>query len=217
MCIGPVISILLVVGVGAGPLACGGGGGDGPSTTTVTLVADPAYDGRVSSGFIAFSPTSAIPWTGDMGASFHPTYFSRQLYAFDLSPLPVGARIVRATLRIYQADTMGTPYVKNGDVVVDHVNYFPDPGPDSYDGQNLQRDIGTLSTSPSLGWRSLDVTGRVANDFEGGRLWSQYRLRFWAERVVAPDDVNDCAYFSDAETSAIGVHGEQPQLVVEYE
>ena len=196
--------------------ACGGGGG--PSTTTVALYADPEMDGVVDvSGFIAFSPSRGVPTTGDYGASFRPDYFARQLYAFYLGPVPRSARIVRATLRIYQAHVVGEPYAKNGDVVVDLVDYFAEPGAESYDGQTLERDIGTLSTSPSLGWRSLDVTSQVAGNLAAGALWSQYRLRFWAFRSVPPDDENDFVYFTDAEDSGVGWNGEPPELVVEYE
>lgn len=198
-------------------VACGGGGGGGGDSTSRTIVLRSVrtLDGMVYSfGKVAF--VGLVPYTGDWGAVYTPTTRSRQLFAFSLEDLPPGARLTGAILQIDQIDVLGEPFAKLGDVVVDHVDYFATPGPDSYDGQNLQRRIGTLSTSAGLGVRSVDVTAQVANDWDAGRLWSQFRLRFYSELAVFVDDENDLVRFADAELLGTGT-GEAPALVVTYE
>jgi len=207
--------LVLVAGVPA-LTGCGGGGGGAPETPSLTVIAAPEYDGVTSSGgFIAFRPETSAGLTGDLEESFHPGYKMRQIFAFHVGALPAGARVVRAVLRLSQERVEGAPYDKNGDVVVDHVDYIPDPGPDTYDGQNLTRDVGTLSSSASLGRRSLDVTMAVRNDLSAGRPWSQFRLRFYTPLILPYiDHANDYVVFTDAESYG---GGEKPMLQIFYE
>jgi hypothetical protein len=208
--------LVLVAAVPALTGCGGGGGGGGTEVPSLTVIAAPEYDGVTSSGgFIAFRPEISSGLTGDLEDSFSPGFEMRQFFAFHLGALPAGARVVRAVLRLSQERVEGAPYDKNGNVVVDHVDYIPDPGPDTYDGQNLTRDIGTLSTSASLGRRSLVVTEAVRADLTAGRPWSQFHVRFYTP-VILPyiDHVNDFVEFTDAE--AYG-GGEQPTLQIFYE
>ena len=196
--------------------ACGGGGGGGDGTPSVTLIAAPEYDGLASTtGMVSFRPETAAPTTGDLEATYGPGYETRQLFAFHLGPLPAGVRVVRAELRLWQGVVEGAPYEKNGNVIVDHVDYIPDPGPNTYDGQDLSRDIGTLSTSAALGLRTLVVTEAVRADLVAGRPWSQFRLRFW-QPIVLPiiDHANDYVRFVTAEGR---VAGDLPTLVIFHE
>ena len=204
--------------------ACGGGGGGGdgirrdlyfPAETAV-LESDPNLDGVVDYG--GYYEPRAEGWaahTGDLEETIRPGYDSRQLYAFFLGPVPVGARVFRAELRLYQVEVEGNPYRKNGNVVVDHVDYVADPGLASYDHQDLERRIGTLSTNAFLEVKTLDVTDAVRADVEARRTWAQFRLRFWKE-VHHPilDLVNDYVCFTDAEGLA---GGPRPELVVTYQ
>ena len=205
------LPILLVL-AGCG----GGGGGGGADLQRLTVIAAPEYDGMAdTTGLVSFLPGTAFSCAGDLEGTYGPGYLVRQLFAFHVGALPVGARILRAELRLYQVDVEGSPYAKRGDVIVDHVDYIPDPGPDTYDGQNLTRDIGTLSFSPETGLRTLDVTEAIRADVLADRPWSQYRLRFWSA-IILPilDHQNDYAQFEHAE----GVSGgEVPVLEVVYE
>jgi len=196
-------------------LACGGGGGGGGTTPSLTIYSAAELDGTAySSGNVVFSPSAAFMFTGDLEESYFPGYMGRQLYAFNVGGLPAGAGVVRAELHLNQFDVEGSPYAKLGNVVVDHVDYIPDPGPDSYDGQNLSRNIGTLSVSPATGARVLDVTTAVRDDLAAGRPWSQFRLRFYSPVLPVIDLVNDYVRFVDGE--ALGGR-ERPSLVVEYQ
>lgn len=218
----PTPHILLVLCVLATlPLLGCGGGGSGSNTPAVTesitLNSDPDRDGRVSiSGIVDFSAAVFNAYTGDRGADVAPSYVCRQLYAFDLGDVPAGARIVRATLRLYQARVVGNPYSDRGDVIVDHVDYVGDPGLDSYDGQDLSRNIGTISTTADEGYKTLDVTAHVAWNQTAGDSWSQFRLRFWRSGLMITDGENDYANFIDGENDDWIASG-PPELVVVYE
>jgi hypothetical protein len=210
-------SLGLVLGIALLLACCGGGGGGGGDEPLYTAFhAAPEYDGvALSSGSVFFRPEEAFIFTGDLEGSYSPGYRGRQVFAFHLGTPPVGVRVLRAELRLYQAVVEGSPFEKNGDVVVDHVDYVRDPGPDTYDGQNLTRNVGTLSEGPALGLRTLDVTEAVRDDLAAGRPWSQFRTRFW-QPIVLPilDHVNDYMRFTLAEGHP---SGELPTLVVFYE
>lgn len=201
-------------------VACGGGGGVDDDVDllveSVTLPSVAEFDGVVDvSGFLTFNPSACFSYTGDLEESYRPGYEGRQLYAFPLSPIPDGARIERAELQLHQRTVVGDPYGKNGVVVVDHVDYMPSPGPDSYDGQTLARAVGTLSTDEVLEVKTLDVTGCVTSCRDAAIGWAQFRLRFDSP-VVLPilDHVNDYVRFTDAEGASAAT---RPQLVVWYQ
>ena len=188
----------------------------GTRSETIEVVSEPTLDGRVAtSGFLSFSPSTSVAFTGDMGDTYAPTYRSRQIFAFSMAALPAGARITSATLRVHQSHSFGTPYPKLGNVVVDLVDYVGDPGPQTYDEQTLVRNIGTISTSPALGLRTLDVTGSVESVLVAGSAWSQFRLRFYTPGFSIVDDINDYVRFADAEDS-FDTHN-PPTLIIEYE
>lgn len=194
--------------------ACGGGGG-GDSSQILTLESQADLDGVVDvSGFLSFDPRTSSGYTGDLEASFRPGYYGRQLFAFPLGTPADGIHVISATLRLYQGEVEGDPYGKNGVVVVDHVNYVPDPGADSYDGQTLERHIGTLSTNPFLEVKTVDVTEAVRADVAAGRTHAQFRLRFHNEiHLPIVDSVNDYVRFTDAE----GRDSEPtPELVIRF-
>jgi len=198
--------------------ACGGSGGGGVGVVgfdaeTLVVPSHPDVDGVVDvSGFLAFRPAECFSYTGDLEASYRPGYYARQLFAFSLGGLPHGARILSAELRLYQASVEGSPYEKDGDVIVDHVNYVGDPGPETYDGQTLTRWVGTLSTDPTLEVKTLQFGDCLRADWAAGREWSQYRLRFHSD-VIVPiiDHVNDYVRFTDGEG---GAGGPGPVLVI---
>ncbi|MEW6332264.1 MAG: hypothetical protein AB1560_12475 [Pseudomonadota bacterium] len=171
-------------------------------------------DGYARSDSTASATSS--PATGDREAGFFGVGW-RQLYSFGIASIPASATITSATLRLHQCDVSGSPYALLGNVVVDHVSYGDtfDPFGGAYDGATVAFNIGTLSTSASLGNRTLNVTTRVQNDLAASRLHSQYRLRF------SPFDVNfdfadDFAQFTDAEDSPCAgtTTNQPPQLAI---
>ena len=180
------------------------------SASTARLNSLAALDGSVNTlGFVAAQGGS--PATGDSDF-FMNGLSQRQLFSFDLSSLPAGARIESATLELYQSRVAGDPYGKLGNVIVDHLAYGSSLDASDYSGGTLQGAIGTLSTSPTVEYKSVDVTTAVEGDRGAGRTLAQFRLRF-SVRDSNQDRATDLAFFSDAELSN---PGQPPQLTVRY-
>jgi DNA-binding beta-propeller fold protein YncE len=167
----------------------------------------------------SFASASGSPATGDKESDL--SFLSvgwRQLYSFDIASIPTSSAITSATLRLYQCDVQGSPYglTNLGNVIVDHVNFGGtiDPSGSAYDG-GLALNIGTLSTTASLGYRSLNVITSVQNDLTTLRVRSQYRLRFSVLDTNSNGN-DDFAQFTDAEDSlCVGATTDQPpQLTV---
>jgi len=185
--------------------------------TPVVIGSTRDLDGYVRSD--SFASESGSPATGDKESNL--SFLSvgwRQLYSFDIASIPTSSTITSATLRLYQCDVQGSPYglTNLGNVIVDHVNFGGtiDPSGSAYSG-GVALNIGTLSTTASLGYRSLSVITSVQNDLTTLRVRSQYRLRFSVLDTNSNGN-DDFAQFTDAEDSlCAGVTTNQPpQLAV---
>jgi hypothetical protein len=131
--------------------------------------------------------TTIVPAEPVAGASLLGTLI-HGLCGFDLGELPTGGRVVGAKLRLYQNKVAGTPYLSFGDLIVDHVDLGSDVDDADYDSTPLQAAIGVLSSTPALGWKTVDVTDAVLDDLTSGRQRSEFRLRFAAEERTGGDD-----------------------------
>lgn len=167
----------------------------------------------------SFASATGSPATGDKESDFSLVGIGwRQLYSFDIASIPSSATIISAMLRLHQCDVQGSPYsvVSLGDVVVDHVNYGGtlDPSGSAYSG-GVALNIGTLSTTATLGYRLLSVTSRVQNDLTMSRVRSQYRIGFSVQDANS-DGNDDFAQFTDAEDSLCAgtATNQPPQLAV---
>lgn len=170
-------------------------------------------------GFITFDGTTyaatsngGSPITGD-DESFLTGSSARQFFNFDLSNIPTNVTVNAATLRLYQAAQVGTPFNDLGNVVADHVDYGAslDGSPGDYDG-GLLAFMGIFSTSSNVGYRTLDATSAVADDIIIGRGHSQYRLRF-SPLGINYDSSSDYVQYTDAEDSCCGAN-RPPQLEI---
>lgn len=90
-----------------------------------------------------------------------------------------------------------------------------DPFGSAYSGATVAFNVGTLSTTTGLGYRSLNVTTRLQNDLTASRTHSQYRVRF----STLDSDSNftdDFAQFTDVEDSSCAgtATNKPPQLAV---
>jgi DNA-binding beta-propeller fold protein YncE len=157
------------------------------------------------------------PATGDKDASYSLGVGWRQLYSFDIANIPTNASITSATLRLYQCDVQGSPYTSLGSIIVDQMNYGGvfDPFGSAYSGGAVALGTGILSTTPILGYQSLNVTILVQNDLTALRVRSQYRLRFSTQDYNF-DANDDFVQFTDAEDSPCAgtTTNQPPQLVV---
>lgn len=161
--------------------SCGGGGS--PKTpVTVTLVATPQLTGPVdSSGVVQNAVGSSDLRVGDSdGASGEPKV--RGFVSFDLSGIPLGARILDATLTLTQESTFSMPYPNLGSVVVDQVVYGGTLDAGAYSRSfPVNQAFATLSTSAALGPRTVSATIPVQGDIDSLRTRAQFRVRFTIE------------------------------------
>jgi hypothetical protein len=183
----------------------------GPSTK-VTLNSTSSLDGWAQSNGVA-SASSGGPVVGDEDNQT-PGVGYRQFYSFDISTIPAGAHIVSATLRLYQAIVVGSPYTKLGNVIVDRVDLGSALDPADYNAAALNANIGILSTTATIEYKTMDVTAAVQADLGATRGKSQFRLRF-SLKDSNNDGVRDLAQFTDAEDSCCAV-SKPPELVIEY-
>ncbi|HSD96245.1 MAG TPA: hypothetical protein VLB06_03785, partial [Sulfuricaulis sp.] len=183
--------------------------------TPIVIGSTASLDGYARSDGTASA--SGSPATGDKEASYSLGVGWRQLYSFDIANIPTSTTIASATLRLYQCDVRGFPYTNLGNVIVDQMNYGGvfDPFGSAYNLGTVALNIGTLSTTPIPGYRSLSAATQVQNDLTALRVRSQYRLRFSTQDYNF-DAVDDFVQFTDAEDSpCAGLTTEQPpQLVI---
>lgn len=177
----------------------------------LTLGSESGRDGWVAQGGLAVtqSTLATLPGTGDFGQGAQSR---RQFLSFDLAPLPAGTTVQSAVLSVYQARVDGTPYASHGVVVVDHLVYGTLDSAD-YDRPAMTSALGTLSSSPSLALRVLDLTSAVQADLAAGRTRTQVRLR-WNALDRNGDATDDQACFADAD-DALGT-GLPPRLLLTY-
>jgi DNA-binding beta-propeller fold protein YncE len=183
--------------------------------TPLVIASTASLDGFARDDLTA--STSGSPATGDKEASYSLGVGWRQLYSFDIASIPVGTTIISATLRLYQCDVQGLPYMFLGNVIVDQMNYGDvfDPFGSAYSGAAAALNIGTLSTTTGLSYRSLSVTTQVQSDLTASRERSQYRLRFSTQDYNL-DGNDDFVQFTDAEDSLCAgtTTNQPPQLAV---
>ena len=181
--------------------------------TPMVLPSQAALDGVAQSDGVA-NAAGDCPFIGDFEQVFPGDGF-RQFYSFDISMIPPTAKVVSATLRLFQANVVGQPYTDLGNVIADHVNYGPSLDGGDYNGGTITSNIGTLSTNATIEYKTLDVTSRVQSDVATGQVRTQYRLRFTTD--FNNDGNNDLVFFSDAEGSCDAFElalANPPQLVI---
>lgn len=201
----PLLALLLLPGALLLPGCGGSGGGSSPAVPSAfhTASAVNALTGFGQAGAVI---GTSQPLAGDTV----PATNFRGFVRFDTSGLPPGAVIVTATLRLHQTTVDGDPYGKFGPLHVDHVDFLGSLDGGDFAGGTLAADVGVLATTATLGYRSLDVTSRVAADRAAGRTTSDFRLAFGG--ALGGDAVTDMAYFG-----SLVVPGEEPQLVIGYD
>jgi hypothetical protein len=163
---------------------------------TVDLVSQSGLDGYVFN-------TGSVQTSGGLmvGDTFSNTYI-RGFLSFDLSPLVAdgATSISAATLYVYQyAVTTGAYTDLGGRLLAESVNYGSSLDAADFETPLLTHSNNsiTLSTSPSIGWKSASVFSKVINDYinrgaRGNR--SQFRLRFPINTNV--DAQNDVAFLN---------------------
>jgi hypothetical protein len=183
----------------------------GPSTS-VTFNSTASLDGWVQSDGVAVANQGG-PLVGDLD-DVAPGVGYRQFYSFDLSTIPAGSHIVSATLRLYQAVASQASYTKLGTLIVDRVDLGAALDSTDYNAVALKANIGTLSTTTTIEYKTLDVTAAVQADVDTSRGKSQFRVRF-SLKDSNNDGVRDYVQLTEAEDSCCSV-SKPPELVIEY-
>lgn len=138
---------------------------------------------------------------------------TRGFVSFDLSSLPSGAKVQKATLRLYQYEIIGSPYGTGGSLKIDHLDYGDSLGDEDYSSSSISTSFATLTTNATIEWKDATVTDQVKNDIAGNRTRSQFRVHFQIE-TIGGDALGDFTKFESAENT--GGTGNLPQLVIEY-
>lgn len=162
-------------------------------------------DGYIGSNNIVVIDSYVAP--GDVSTN---AYY-RGFFGFDISSIQ-GKTIVSATLRIYQWTVDAAAYTGLGSMLVDHVNFSISLDTSDFSASALTSNIGTISNSTTIEWKTLSVGSYVQADLDAGRTSSQYRIRFTTN--TDSDGAQDAAFFESAENS--GSTGNRPELVVTY-
>ncbi len=132
---------------------------------------------------------------GDDESNFHGPQEAYKTYlSFNISSLSQSSDIISAVLTVYQWQSFGDGVLRaypipklNGDTTfctVSHIVYGDSLqgihwfAGDEDDSLTLESNIGYISTTPEIGFRSLDVTDQVKEDILAQRKHSQYRLAF---------------------------------------
>ena len=174
---------------------------------TADTIIDSVYADPVLDGYIMFRQSIQSfminTWmygmgTGDLGVSMiepDPNSRMRSYISFELPQIPDGYEIDSVYVRLYQYYCLGNDVenvfpiwnVPGGDTmfcIMDHIDYGDeldvsdwtkgDPG----DSGTLHTNIGIISDSGEDGYRYLDITDYVLDDYNNSREKTQYRIRF---------------------------------------
>jgi hypothetical protein len=202
---------------------------------TTTLYGVAALDGSMwNTDTDPINATYASLYVGDSGA-----IYERGFLSFDLTSIPATATVIdSATLYAYQSYVSSPdPYAAGlGNLLAQSVDYGTTLTAADFDtpvltytgfhcwtvctpvcrlvcGTSTYNDQYTLSTTASLGWKSVDVTGKVERDraartTRGNRC--QFRLEF--PNNTNGDTVYNAAWFSSGDSAS-----NKPYLNVTYE
>ena len=164
---------------------------------------------------------------------------SRAFFSFNLPEIPEGYKIKDINLRLYQLNSYGNlnfanalPFpewnVENGDTVsciISHIDYGEALGYDDWEKGNIGNEytfthnVGTITaegmSEPNnhgeVGFRYIDITECVLQDYETGRTRSQYRIAFEIDT-----DYDDRADYVTFETSDHVLDERKPTFLITY-
>ncbi len=174
---------------------------------TQECIIDTVYEDQLLGGYIFFSendqelivnfisPGRPVGDVGTGGINYDPNSRYRSYISFYLPEIPEGYEVDSSFVRLYQYFSVGNggsydfPVwdVPGGDTlfcILDHIDYGysldssdwtkGDPG----DPGTLHTNIGIISDSGEDGYRFMDITDYVINDYVNIRYKTQYRIRF---------------------------------------
>ncbi|HYC32675.1 MAG TPA: hypothetical protein VEB59_10345 [Gemmatimonadales bacterium] len=124
------------------------------------------------------------------------------LCGFDLTSVPVGARVLGASFRATQRSGSATLFAEGNTVVLEQVFLGTELDEADWNASTI-RGLGSLSTNATLERKRLDVSAAVLDDIGNGRTRSDFRLR------LDPSGIGTVRFDGPEDT-------EPPELVVAY-
>jgi hypothetical protein len=177
-----------------------------PTTKTRIIRAISALDGFMSSNGEGSN-------TEEIRAGRGKNPVTRGFITFNISVFDKKTSIQKATLRLYQVKTSGSPYSVGGDLKIDHLTYGDKLDSTDYEMPALLSNITDLSTNTTVEWKEADVTEAIKDDIANVRSTSQFRIHF-TDEVTGGNTTGDFAYFESADNSQ--ETGKTPQLIIKY-
>ena len=191
-----------------------------------SVYADPILDGAIhfSQNTQSLEVNNWIPGmdAGDAGESMiasDPNSYARSYVSFQLLEIQDGYELDSVYVRLYQYNSIGDGdifgnqepfplfYGQELPCIMDHIDYgnqldFSDwtkgnPG----DPGTLHTNIGCISNNGDDGYRYLDITEYVLDDYNNDRDKTQYRIRF--EVDTDWDYLTDALGFSTSNSAAV--------------
>lgn len=173
---------------------------------TMILKSLPKTDGFITSD-------RAVTNANDIRIGDNGQSVMRGFVSFDLSPLPQGVQIGKATVRLYQAKVVENPFSIHGSLQIDYLTYGETLDADDYGLSALSLSFAAINQSKTEGWKEVDVTSKVKEDLANARSLSQFRIHFTNE-TVSNEKKENYVSFESAENA--NKTGNTPQLVVSY-
>lgn len=155
----------------------------------------------------------AVTTTNDIRVGDNGQSALRGFVSFDLSTLPQGVKIGKATMRLYQSKVEGNPFSSHGALKIDYLTYGETLEATDYGQSALSLSFATIPQSTTEGWKEIDVTAKVKEDLTNARSLSQFRIHFTNETVGSEKKENYVSFESAENTNKTG---DTPQLVVSY-
>lgn len=152
--------------------------------------------------------------SSDIRAGRNTDLVTRGFTSFELTNIPKGAAVQKATLKLYQTKVVGKPYSVNGVLKLDHITYGDSLDNNDYAMAALVSNMITISNNSAIEWKEVDVTSTVRNDLANARAKSQYRIHFTQESAGG-EITGDFAHFDSANDYTDSTD-HIPQLIVKY-
>lgn len=179
----------------------------GVNTLNTTIRSNPSLDGYIAKDGTTDTNTDILVGKKEAGSV-------RGFVSFDLSGVPAGANITRATLRMYQVKVEGEPFAGNNLVVLDNLDFGGTLDAEDYQLRAESIGFATLSETAEPGWKETDITDVFMENHQMGLTRSQYRLRSSNESGNV-GGLDELATFESANNS-LGT-GYTPVVIIEYE
>ena len=175
------------------------------------------WTGQEGSGQPALAFPSSDVLVGDQDGFVNGTAV-RGFIGFNLDSLPKGISIQQATLTATQCAVSNFPFDNLGNVVVQHVSYPVPLDTTPFFIAPLDSTVDTLSSTTTLGARTIIVTSSVTADIAASRSSSQYRLSMSSVDLNADGNSDYVAFAADSAhtTDCKPTSGQQPKLIILY-